>query len=407
MIQMPYQDIIAKIKEAKGLSDAELDVKVKKKMDALSGLISKEGAAYIVANELGVKLIPTSGCLQIKQVMIGMRTVETMGKVMRKFPINEFERNGKSGKVGSFIIADETGQIRITAWHEMTDHLSKFNEGDILKIVGGYVRENNGAKEIHLNSTSKLIVNPEGAKVNVASTSYSQSGGFSQAKAVRKKISELKENDDNIEILGHIVQVFDPRFYPVCPNCNKRAEQVGEGYRCAEHGLVTPDYSFVMNAFVDDGSDNIRAVFFKKQAINLLETTEENMREYRGSPEKFEKVKNDILGEQAKIIGRVSRNEVFDRLEIVARLVFRDIDPEKEIAVLKQQKSDIAEIPKTSSAVQSTSASSFGRPQMPSPRPEKMPAPPKAAYAAVEEEDVFDDSEDDSPRKRMPSVDDI
>jgi replication factor A1 len=406
---MPYLDIIAKIKEAKGLSDEELDMKVKRKMEALSGLISKEGAAYIVANELGVKLIPTSGCLQIKQVMIGMRTVETIGKVMRKFPINEFERNGKAGKVGSFIIADETGQIRITAWHEMTEYLSKFNEGDILKIVGGYVRENNGAKEIHLNSTSKLIINPEGVKINVASTSYSQASGFSSAKAVRKKISELKENDDNIEILGHVVQVFDPRFYPVCPNCNKRAEQVGEGYRCAEHGIVMPDYSFVMNAFIDDGSDNIRVVFFKKQALNLLETTEENMREYRGLPEKFEKVKNDLLGEQAKVIGRVSRNEIFDRLEIVARMVFRDIDPEKEIEVLKQQNQAVAEIPKTSSAMQSTSTrlTSISQPEKPHisiSQPEKKPSFSKAAYASVEEEDIIDDSE---PAKKMPSIDDI
>jgi replication factor A1 len=394
MIQMPYLDIIAKIKEEKGLSDAELDIKVKKKMEALSGLISKEGAAYIVANELGVKLIQTSGCLQIKQVMIGMRSVETMGKVMRKFPINEFERNGKAGKVGSAIIADETGQIRITAWHEMTDQLSKFNEGDILKIAGGYVRENNGAKEIHLNSTSKLIVNPEGAKVNVASTSYSQNTGFSQVKAVRKKISELKENDDNVEILGHIVQVFDPRFYPVCPNCNKRAEQVEAGYKCAEHGIVTPDYSFVMNAFMDDGSDNIRAVFFKKQALNLLETTDENMKEYRGSPEKFEKVKNDLLGEQAKIIGRVSRNEVFDRLEIVARMVFRDIDPEKEIAVLKQQTKQVAEIQKpVTTAVTSSSISGA----------QQKPTYSKPAYAAVEEEEIVDDE----PKGKMPSIDDL
>ena len=33
----------------------------------------------------------------------------------------------------------------------------------------------------------------------------------------RKKISDLGENDQNVEIMGTIVQVFDPRFFTVDP----------------------------------------------------------------------------------------------------------------------------------------------------------------------------------------------
>ncbi|MBN2457740.1 hypothetical protein JXB31_01255 [Candidatus Woesearchaeota archaeon] len=342
MIKMAYPEIIEKIKEASSIAESEIEERIKNKMSMLSGLISKEGAAYIVANELGVKLVQTSGMLQIKNVLVGMRSVETAGKVMRKFPINEFERNGKPGKVGSFIIADESGQLRVTAWHDMTDQLSRFSEGDIVKIIGGYVRENNGAKEIHLNSNSKLVINPEGITINIkvmpaGADGQTGTGTAQEAmqKAERKKISDLTESDSNIEIFGTVVQVFDPRFYPVCPQCNRKAEQTGSGFRCAEHGAIEADYSFVINAFIDDGSDNIRVVFFRNQALNLFKQTKEQMLAYKNAPETFDRLKTELLGEQVKVIGRVTKNEMFDRLEMIARVVFRDIEPEQEIARLK------------------------------------------------------------------------
>ena len=55
MFKLPLQDIINKIKEKTELSEAEINSKINQKLDQLSGLISKEGAAHIIANELGVK----------------------------------------------------------------------------------------------------------------------------------------------------------------------------------------------------------------------------------------------------------------------------------------------------------------------------------------------------------------
>ena len=90
---MPLEQAISKIKEASGLSEEEIKGKIDAKLDQLSGLVSKEGAAYIIANELGVKLFEqTSGKLQIKNILAGMRDVETVGKVTRKFDVKEFQR---------------------------------------------------------------------------------------------------------------------------------------------------------------------------------------------------------------------------------------------------------------------------------------------------------------------------
>ena len=74
-----------KIVEKGSITEAELDGKIKEKMDKLSGLISEEGAAHIIANELGIKLFEVSGKLQVQNILAGMKNVDVTGKVVRKY----------------------------------------------------------------------------------------------------------------------------------------------------------------------------------------------------------------------------------------------------------------------------------------------------------------------------------
>jgi len=52
----PYLSIVNKIIKDTGLTRKEINVLVKEKIDELEGIISKFGATYIIANELGVEL---------------------------------------------------------------------------------------------------------------------------------------------------------------------------------------------------------------------------------------------------------------------------------------------------------------------------------------------------------------
>lgn len=331
MIQMPYSEIIAKIKEKTNISEAELDSKIKKKLGQLSGLISKEGAAHIVANELGVKVFERiSGKLKIKDILTGMRDVETLGKVQQVFEVREFNTHGRQGKVGSFIIGDETDSIRVVCWGNQADTIATLNQNAIVKIVSGYVRDNQGRKELHLNDRSKLILNPPGETVGEVKQSQ-------KAISQRKKISELAEGDENTELLGTIVRVFEPKFFEVCPECNKRARLREESFVCETHGKVQPDYSYVVNFFLDDGSDNIRVVCFRNQAERLLTMNKQQVLQYKNEPAKFEDVKNNLLGNMVKIVGRVSKNTMFDRLEFISQLVFTNPDPHEEIQKLEKE----------------------------------------------------------------------
>lgn len=329
MFKIPLSEIIEKIKEKANVSEDEINAKIDGKLKQLSGLISREGAAHIIANEYGVKIFDqVSGKLQIKNILSGMRDVETVGKVQQIFPLTEFQRkDGTPGKVASIVVGDETGTIRVVMWGSQTESLEKLKQDDIVKILSGYVRENTGRKEIHLNDRSKLIINPPGESV----------GEVKKEESIRKSIDQLSEQDNDTELFATIVQVFDMRFYEVCPTCLKRARQRETSFVCEEHGEVKPNYSYVLNLVLDDGEGNIRTVFFRDQLEHLTGKTKEELLTYKDAPEKLEELKTSLLGNQIKVQGRVNKNEMFDRLEFVARRVNPNPDPEEELKLLKEQ----------------------------------------------------------------------
>ena len=221
MIKVPIEDIRKRISEQAKLSEAEIDTRIEKKMEQLSGLISREGAAHIIANELGVRLfeVPSSGPVQIKNIMAGMKSVETAGRVQQVYEVRNFNANGREGKVGSFVLADETGNIRVVLWNDQVSNMDGLKQGQIVKLESAYAKDNRGRKELHINDRSKLVVNPLGIRVAEAVSSAAE-----RPKATRKSLKDLSENDDNVEIAGTIVQAFNIRFFEVCPSCGRRAK---------------------------------------------------------------------------------------------------------------------------------------------------------------------------------------
>lgn len=326
MYKIPLAEIKEKIISSGKLSPEELESKIKAKINELSGLISEEGAAHIIANELGVALVNAEASkLKIKEIYAGMRNVTTTGKVVRKFDVREFAKGDSVGKVCSLVLGDETGTVRAVFWNDQVDSIKDVKEGDVLQIKDGYARENNNDREIHLGNKGEIVVNPEGETVS----SVRETNPFD-----RKKIENLRDDGDNAEILGTIVQVFDPRFFNVCPRCNKRVLESEGNFNCTEHGQVKPQSNYVMNVVLDDGTGNIRGVLWKNQTNHLLEKTEEEVLSYKNDAARFEEVKTDLLGEQFKFSGQVKKNEMFERLEFNVKMVHK-AKPEEEITRLE------------------------------------------------------------------------
>src|SRR3989344_1445968 len=297
MIHGNYERILEKISKASGLDKEEIDRRVEAKRAKLSGLISKEGAAQVTASELGINF--DNKKLKINEVLSGMKKVNTLGKIIGIFPVREFERNEKKNKVVNLIIADDTSNIKIVLWD--TNHIeliekSKIKQGDVVEIANASMRDN----ELHLSSFSEFKLSSENLE-NVQEVIMLR----------EKNLNDLKPMDQ-VKIRAFIVQVFEPRFFYVCPECSKKAVSEGENFVCGVHGKIIPEKKALMNIVLDDGTENIRAVLFER-AFKSLGLNTADME----STDSFIQQKIDLIGKELLFSGNARTNKLFNNLEFV------------------------------------------------------------------------------------------
>ncbi len=293
MTEGNYERILEKIAKSAGVDREEIERKVEAKRAKLSGLISREGAAQIVAAELGINF--DNEKLKIEELLSGMRKVNVVGKAISFFPVRTFERNGKENKVANFIIADETANIKVVLWD--TNHIEliekkQLSEGIVVEIFNASVRDN----EIHLGSFSELKLSSE--VLDDVKT---------ERVVKEKKISDFKVGE-SVSVRAFIVQAFEPRFFHVCPECKKKAVSGDEGFLCATHNKVVPEKRALINIVLDDGTESIRSVVFHDNLMELGFNELEN-------PERVSYQKEDLLGKEMIFSGSVRMNKFFNNME--------------------------------------------------------------------------------------------
>ena len=104
-----YTRLVERISQSAGILKEEVERKIEAKRAKLSGLVSKEGAAQIVAAQLGVNL--DNEKLKISELVQGMKRASVIGKILSIGNVRSFNKNGREGKVGRFVIADESANI--------------------------------------------------------------------------------------------------------------------------------------------------------------------------------------------------------------------------------------------------------------------------------------------------------
>jgi len=320
---MDLNHILSMIEKESDKHQEEILSLIKKKKEELSGLVSDIGAAHIVANELGVKLFyqQASAERKIKDLAEGMNNVEVNGRVTRKFEPREFQRGEQKGAVGNIILEDETAEIRVTFWNDLCQHLDTIKQDDIINIKGAYIRRNEmmNRNELHLSSRSTITVNPEGIKIE-------------KKQRERAQIKDVTEENKDLELFGTIINVFNPTYFEVCPTCNKRTRDEGQGFKCAEHGIIQPAYSYVLNIVLDDGTGGLRVTCFRDQAKQLIP----GIAELKGDPDKIDGAKVDLLGKMVIIAGRSTRNQMNNNIECIAQNVNTDVNPDEELQKLEK-----------------------------------------------------------------------
>ncbi|MGC9310297.1 MAG: OB-fold nucleic acid binding domain-containing protein [Candidatus Aenigmatarchaeota archaeon] len=299
---MDFRELKERIcKEAK-LTEDELDERIEEKVIELSGLVSEEGAAYIVAKEEGLDLLEKRDLsLKIKNILPGLKAIDVVGKVVSVSDMREFKKGDRSGKVQNVMIGDETGSIRVVFWNDMVRLVSDLKEGDVIKVKRGFTRPNTfGMPEIHMGNTSSIEKSDREIEAVQASTPFREgSFGASAFRGERKPLDKIREND-MVEARAAIVSTSESE-YLTCPKCDGRLEEAGGEYVCATDGKVEPKKNLIVKGYIDDGSAALRFVSFREVADRIK--------------------KERLEGKEMIFTGRIKKNEYFGNLEIVLNQV--------------------------------------------------------------------------------------
>ena len=305
-----YQQLVEFISDNSGVSVDEIERKVEAKQAKLAGLISKEGAAQVIDAELNINF--DKQLIKISQMVPGMRQINLIGKIIELFPIREYNKNGRSGKIGSFILADDTSNVRTVLWDE--NHIELIAKGEINQEI--FVEINNASirnGELHLGSFSEIKVSDKTIDKIVT-----------EKPVLEKSIIDLNPSD-NAAVRAFIVNMFEPKFFEVCPECRKKAVN-GE---CNEHGKVVPEKRSLLSLVIDDGTENMRATIFSEVLEKIMSKDELE------KPELFADKKKEFLGKEMIVKGQVRRNQMFDSNDFIIS-EFEDIDVDKLIEELEK-----------------------------------------------------------------------
>ena len=288
-----YIKLVSRISQSAGLSVEDIERRVEAKRAKLSGLVSKEGAAQIVAAELGINFDQER--MKISELMQGMRRANVIGKILEVYPVRDFNKNGREGRVCNLLISDESSNTRAVLWD--THHIEliekgKLKKGDVIEIANASVK--NG--ELHLNSFSDIKKSKEVLGEVVMGRVFNS-----------KRIKDLKAGD-SFKTRAVIVKTFEPRYFEVCPQCGKKAVN---GECSGGHGKIEPKKRALLNIILDDGSENIRAVMFGDTIKKLGFNDEEIF-----NLENFAMKKDSMLGDEKYFSGNVRTNAVFNTTEM-------------------------------------------------------------------------------------------
>lgn len=291
-MEQNYKRLVEFMSESSGVSVDDIERKIEAKQAKLAGLITKEGAAQVVAAELNINF--DKQMVKINQVVPGMRKINMIGKIIELAPVREYNKNGRSGRIGSFILADETSNVRTVLWDE--NHIDLIIEGKIKHdsvVEIGNASLRNG--ELHLGSFSEIKISDK-----ILNKIVKEKVSFN------KKIAEFNIGD-NVSTRAFIVNVFEPKFFEVCPECRKKSVNGS----CDEHGQIIPQKRSLLSIIIDDGTDSIRCTIFYDSLKKIISDEELN------SSELFMIKRKDLLGKEVVLKGQVRKNQMFDNNDFI------------------------------------------------------------------------------------------
>ena len=263
---------------------------------------------------------------RIKDVKDGMGDLNLTGKVLEISEIRTFQRkDGNSGRVGSLLLGDATGTLRVTLWDEKTEFLNQIEYGDTVELINAYARENAFSQKVELQVGNRSIIRKSEKKVEYEEEFI--------------PVADIRADMDNINVSGRILDIGEIRTFEKKDGSTGRVGNLLLGDSTGKIRLTLWDEktSFLDEVDFDETIEVLHAysrenAFNQQVELNLgnrgiIQKSEKEI-EYK---EKFTDIADIIPGETYSVQGKVSEiGELreFEREDgtenIVSNLILKD-----------------------------------------------------------------------------------
>lgn len=140
--------------------------------------------------------------LKIRDIEDKMNNIDVTGRISTIFGIREFaKKDGSIGKVGSFMIMDDTGEIRVTLWDKKTELLNSLVKNDLITIENAYSKMGLDSVDLNLGFSSNIVVEKN------------ERDDIPKSESSNLAISDVKEDMRSIDIEGYVKEVYELKTF--------------------------------------------------------------------------------------------------------------------------------------------------------------------------------------------------
>jgi len=269
------------------LREDQLKELVERRMEETGGLLTDEGAAHIVAYELGVTLRREDGFeteIQIEDLTSGINDVSLSGRVLLVEPPRTFTRkDGTEGGVTKILLGDSTGVVDVAVWEDKTNIIEKerIEPEQTIRILHGYVREGlNGQPEINIGKRGSIHKMPKKASDN-----------YPRVRDYSLRIGQIKDDTKFLNLEGRVERVYPLSQFERADGTEGKARRI----------LLSDDTGEILCVFWNDKAELVE----NAKVGDLIEATATSARKgWRGTEVHTTRVSEITITEAGETVRR-------------------------------------------------------------------------------------------------------